>query len=72
MKYYKQVSDNYIILVGIDCGGIEITEEEYKRIMDCIDKKPEEVEGYVYMLNNNLVWELIEVVQDPDGEEDIV
>lgn len=67
MKYYKQVCEDHIVLVGIDCGGIEISENEYTNIMNMVLVKPDDPSGFVYMLNNSLVWELVEL---PDLSED--
>ena len=61
MKHYKMIADGYIALIGIDCGGEEITEQEYNTIMDAIRSKPSAPEGCDYKLTANLEWELHEM-----------
>lgn len=56
-KYYKQVENGCIISIGTNCGGIEITQSEYSRIMDAILNHPEQKEGYVLFLKDDLTWE---------------
>lgn len=67
MGFYKIVENGYIVLVGVNCGGVEITEQEYIEIMQVIHNKPEVPEGYDYRLTENLEWELFEL---PTFEED--
>lgn len=61
MKYYKIIENGYIVLVGINCGGEEISEQEYITIMQTIRNKPEAPEGFDYKLKENLEWELFEL-----------
>ena len=67
MKYYKRIDGGYIALVGINCGGEEITAQEYNKIMQIIRNKPEAAKGYDYKLKENLEWESFEL---PIVEED--
>lgn len=69
MKYYKIVENGYIVLVGIDCGGKEITEQEYNTIMQIIHNKPIPESGYDYRLKENLEWELCEMPTEGDISE---
>lgn len=69
MKYYKRVENGYIFLVGINCGGEEITEQEYTTIMNAIRNKPEAPNGFDYKLTENLEWELFELPIFDDDEE---
>lgn len=57
MKFYKMIENGYIVLIGVGCGGEEITEHEYNTIMDVIHNKPTAEEGYDYKLTENLEWE---------------
>lgn len=58
MKYYKIIKDDTIIeMIGQDCGGEEITKQEYYLLLDLICNKPEAEEGYDYRLLTNLNWE---------------
>lgn len=45
MRYYAQYNDNNeLIAIGTGYGGVEITEEEYNRILDEIRTKSELVD----------------------------
>lgn len=68
MKHYKMIADGYIVLVGIDCGGGEITEQEYNAIMDAIRSKPSAPHGCDYKLKADLQWELYELPPVEDEE----
>lgn len=65
MKYYKIIEDEYILAIGTDTGGEEITEAEYEEIMAVIRNKPERTETTDYRLKEDLTWEEYEV--DPPG-----
>ena len=39
MRYYKQVSDGYILAIGTGAGGVEITEAEYNALLAEIREK---------------------------------
>lgn len=47
MRYYKQISDNYIIAIGTGYGGEEITEAEYNAMLVEIRQKAQLV-GQLY------------------------
>lgn len=64
MKYYKRIENGYILLVGTNCGGEKITEQEYNTIMQIIRNKPTAKKGYDYKLKENLKWELCELPKD--------
>ena len=61
MRYYKTISNGYIISIGIGEGGTEITESEYSEIVSVIAEKPETTETTDYRLKDNLTWEFYEV-----------
>lgn len=61
MKYYKRIDKGYIIIIGINCGGIKITKEEYNKILAIIHNKPQAEEGFDYRLKDDLTWELYEL-----------
>lgn len=69
MRYYKRVHEGYILCVGTDIGGIEITKEEYDEIMEAIKNKPEYEEGCDWRLKDNLTWEKIQVTIQEQKEE---
>ena len=70
MRYYKQLSDNYILAIGTGDGGEEITEQDYNEIMSVIQSCPNE-KGKGYRLCTDLTWEeydLPPVVLSDDDE----
>ena len=71
MKYYKIIENGYILAVGTNTGGEEITEVDYDEIMTVIHNKPARTETTDYRLKENLTWEEYEVEPpDPDPELD--
>lgn len=73
MRYYKTVEDGLIVAVGKGAGNIEITEEEYTKLMALVKDRPAAPEGFEYALTEEAKWELCEIpaVKDPelsDGE----
>ena len=69
MRYYKQISDSYILAIGTGYGGEEITETEYNQIMSVIQSRPTDNKGY--KLKTDLIWEeydLPEIVESDDDE----
>lgn len=70
MRYYKQISDNYILAIGTGYGNNEISEAEYNEIMSVIRSCPNE-DGKGYRLRTDLTWEeydLPPVVLSDDDE----
>lgn len=69
MRYYKQISDNYIIAIGTGYGSEEITEAEYNELMAIIQNAPH-TDGKGYKLRTDLTWEEYDlppvVVSDDD------
>lgn len=70
MRYYKQITDNYILAIGTGYGGEKITETEYNSIMSIIQSHPQ-AEGKGYRLKTDLTWEEYDlpVVEVSDDEE---
>ncbi len=66
MKYVKQINNGYIVSIGTNGYGTEITESEYNTILDAIHNKPKR-EGYDYRLREDLTWEEYElpVIEEP-------
>lgn len=61
-KYFKVISDGYIIAVSKgETGQTEISKEEYKEIMGIIKSVPIAPSGYYYKLRVDLTWELLEI-----------
>lgn len=73
MRYYKQIKDEYILLIGIGTGNVEITKEEYEDIQNIIKNKPIK-EGYDYKLKIDLTWEEFEIeqVEETPTDEDYI
>ena len=71
MRYYKVISDGYILAIGTGNGGEEITETEYSEILSIIQSRPND--GFGYRLKTDLTWERYELpaVEDEEltGEE---
>lgn len=65
-RYYKIYDDtlNYINAVGTNCGGFEISEDEYNRIMAVIAEAPAGSETHGYRLRYDLTWEEYELPTD--------
>ena len=70
MKYYKIIESGYIVAVGTNTGGEEITEAEYNEIMAVIQNKPADTETIKYRLKTDLTWEQYEV-DPPVPSEDV-
>lgn len=70
MRYYKQISDDYILSIGTGIGGIEITESEYNEIMEVIRNRPS-AEGKGYRLRTDLTWEEYDLPPEPPVKDEI-
>lgn len=71
MKYYKYISEGYIVTVGTGGMGEAISEEEYNSILSVIKSKPPATETTDYRLREDLTWDEFPVdPPDPDPEID--
>lgn len=62
MRYYKMISDGYLLSIGSGGkSGEEITEKEYNDILNAIHNAPVAPDGYAYRLKTDLTWELYEM-----------
>lgn len=69
IKYYKQLSDNYITAIGTGPGGTEITETEYNSILSTIQSRPvSDTQGY--RLRADLTWEAYDLPPAPEPSDD--
>lgn len=70
-RYYKIVDGKYIIAVGVNTGGKEITEKEYLEIMSVINKQySSKSTDKWYRLRDDLTWEEIDPPKpEKDGEK---
>lgn len=69
MRYYKQISDNYILAIGTGAGNTEITEAEYNNIMSIIQNRPT-AEGKGYRLKTDLTWEEYDLPPEPEPSDE--
>lgn len=70
--FAKVIENGFIAAIGTGIVGTEITESEYNAIMQKIQTKPADPEGYTYMLRaDNLEWELVELPPAPEEEPTI-
>ena len=72
MRYYKQISNDYILAVGTGPGATEITETEYNSILSAIQSRPtSETQGY--RLRTDLTWEEYDLppVPEPSDNDEI-
>ena len=72
--FYKTIADGYVIGTSTPTGNTEITESEYNAILQKIQNKPTDPDGYAYKLRaDNLEWELVKlppVEPEPLTEEE--
>lgn len=61
MKYYRNISNGYIVSVSTGAGQIEISENEYNEILNVINNVPTAPQGYEHKLKEDLTWELCEM-----------
>lgn len=66
MRYYKVISNEYILAIGTGNGGEEITKAEYNEILSVIQSRPNN--GYGYRLKTDLTWERYELPIEEDPE----
>lgn len=62
MRFFKKIDNGYLIAIGEGDGETEITESEYRAVMQKIQNKPTASEGHQYRLRDDtLEWELVEL-----------
>lgn len=67
MKYFKTVSDGYVVSYGIGSGAVEIAKAEYESIKKVASLSPIAPSGYSYKLRaDTLKWELVELPPEPE------
>lgn len=69
MRYYKQITDNYLTAIGTGPGNTEITESEYNQILSIIQSRPQ-AEGKGYKLKADLTWEEYDLPPEPEPSDD--
>ena len=69
MRYYKNISNNYILAIGTGYGNDEISEQEYNEIMSVIQSCPNE-KGKGYRLKTDMTWEEYDLPPMPEPSDD--
>lgn len=69
MMYWMQIIKSYITAIGTGRGNIEITQQEYERILSMLRNPHEAPDGYIYRLTEKLEWELNETPAEPEEAE---
>lgn len=77
MKFYKQITDGYIVAIGTAEGTAEgavageITQAEYEQLEAMIAECPAAPEGKYYRMKTDLTWELYDmpIEQEVDALE---
>lgn len=69
IRYYKQITDNYLTAIGTGPGNTEITESEYNQILSIIQNRPQ-AEGKGYKLKADLTWEEYDLPPEPEPSDD--
>lgn len=70
MRYYKYSENGYLLFIGTGPGSEEITAEEYENILTIIKSRPTAEAGYGYRLKTDLTWELHELPQVEEVEQE--
>lgn len=69
MRYYKQISNGYILAIGTGDGETEINETEYNSIISALQSRPtSETRGY--RLRADLTWETYDLPPEPEPSDD--
>lgn len=68
MRFYKNVTNGYIVMIGIGFGHEEITKDEYDLISHAINNRPIANDGYDYRLRTDLIWEKYELPPEPSAQ----
>lgn len=66
--YAKVIENGYIVSVGENIAGTEITENEYDAIMSAFSDRPADRIGYDLMLKADLTWEYVEAQPEPEPD----
>ena len=68
MGRFKVIQDGYVLGVGENQSPIDmITQTEYDTLSAIFRNKPQNPEGYRYMLRaDTLEWELVEIPPEPE------
>ena len=61
MRYWKAVKDGLIIAIGTGDSGEQISEEEYLKISEAVENRPEIQDGFGCSLSEDLEWNVFEL-----------
>lgn len=70
MRYWKRIADGILVAIGTGEGDTEITETEYNELLALIQSIPTAPEGYVYRVNADGEYVLVEVEPMPEPSDD--
>lgn len=68
-RYYKQADGVYILAVGVGAGGMEISADEYSKILSIIQNRPS-ADGKGYRLKSDLTWEAYDLPPEPEPSDE--
>lgn len=69
MRYFKEITTEFISHIGTGPGGTEITEAEYNNILNIIRNRPQ-AEGKGYRLKTDLTWEEYDLPPEPEPSDE--
>ena len=67
MKYFINTEEGYIVALSTGAGETEVTEAEYRELLDMIRNKPS-AEGKGYRLTTAKTWEEYDLIPVPIDE----
>lgn len=70
MRYFKTVKNGYILTVGTGGGGVEISENEYRKLYDVFMNRPKDYRGIYELCTDTLTWEKTGMY--PDTEDSVL
>ena len=69
MAYKKVISDGFVVAIGTNIIGEDITESEYQMLLSVIRNKPAASDYHDHKLRaDTLEWELVELPPMPEPE----
>ncbi len=68
MRFFKNISNGYIVAISTESGKKEISANEYNDILVAIKSCSTPPEGFDYRLKESLEWELYELPPVPPEE----
>lgn len=66
MNYYRNDKDGYLLGIGENGFGTELSKSEYDGIAEIVGNKPPRTETTDYRLKSDLTWESYQIEPSPD------